>query len=833
MNRWHLPPFTPQLPLPIPRNKKVKSATLALMVLCTLQLNSPSQGGETAITATPSPQPAALKEVLDKKFSSYSCYTVQSPAPGSSLNKRAAQPAQLHLQLGADHDWHLSLEPEQVRSTTYRLRSLTAAGSVEHQTPPLATYRGALLNTPGSSVRITIKGEQIMGSISTGTEHYFIEPTKYLHPTAPASQVVVYRDEDVKEELELSCGGVGIEDPAISAAPSLSKQAAAAAQPCKVAELALAAHSSMYKAYGSAADVEARIVSILNMVNELYADPRVNIKHELVELIVDETGSTDMGGLTNLNTEGFISWVQSGPFKNKFDVAGGYYHSLGGGTVGRARLAAVCQSGGVHMIRNFTTSLKSMFLDHAHELGHNWGSNHVDDKSCLMYPSILGTNEYWCDGAINAITVHKASRSCLSSCDQPPLADFSVTDSTSCNGSIQFSDLSRYNPTSWSWDFGDGATSSEREPVHNYLKNGTYTVTLTVSNAFGNNSKTKTAWLKINAPDVPTLSTTQPQCQNGQVTLSASGSRTVKWFATPAGGLPLHEGASFTTTLNGSAQTFYLQNAEADLPIKTIGPIDTSDGKNGAYKEDAGTQIVYMAFKALKLARLRSITVYSNRAGKRHFVLTAGNLTTALQELVIDVPVGKMVIDFNWDLQPNQLYWLALENTEGVVNEESPQLYINNLYRSREGIAYPQRIDGLLEITSNYWRDGNEPTSTSWYLGYDWKVQEISACGSARIGVTVTADCKLGAQPLAAMTKANLFAKLTNSTLTISLGQAPADQASVSLFTLQGKLLLHQQLHAAHQVMVLGGMQAGLAAGSYLLSVQNGGASQVLQIIKQ
>jgi hypothetical protein len=83
------------------------------------------------------------------------------------------------------------------------------------------------------------------------------------------------------------------------------------------------------------------------------------------------------------------------------------------------------------------------------------------------------------------------------------------------------------------------------------------------------------------------------------------------------------------------------------------------------------------------------------------------------------------------------------------------------------------------------------------------------------------------------MTKANLFAKLTNSTLTISLGQAPADQASVSLFTLQGKLLLHQQLHAAHQVMVLGGMQAGLAAGSYLLSVQNGGASQVLQIIKQ
>jgi hypothetical protein len=369
--------------------------------------------------------------------------------------------------------------------------------------------------------------------------------------------------------------------------------------------------------------------------------------------------------------------------------------------------------------------------------------------------------------------------------------------------------------------------------VHNYLKNGTYTVTLTVSNAFGNNSKTKTAWLKINAPDAPTLSATQPQCQNGQVTLSASGSKTVKWFATSSGGLPLHEGTSFTTTLNGAAQTFYLQNADADLPIKTIGPIDSSDGNNGAYKEDAGTQIVYVAFKALKLAQLRSITIFSNRAGKRHFVLTPGNLTTALQELIVDVPVGKMVVDFNWVLQPNQLYWLALENTESTVGEESPQLYINNLYRTRDGISYPQRIDGLFEITSNYWRDGNEPASTGWYLGYDWKVQEMSECGSARIGVTVTADCKLGAQPLAAMTKANLSARLTHSALTISLVQPLADQASVSLFTLQGKLLMHQQLHSAHQVMVLGGQQAGLAAGSYLLRVQNGASTHVLPLISQ
>ncbi len=34
----------------------------------------------------------------------------------------------------------------------------------------------------------------------------------------------------------------------------------------------------------------------------------------------------------------------------------------------------------------------------------------------------------------------------------------------------------------WSWDFGDGGTSSEREPTHEYAAEGSYLVTLTVTN---------------------------------------------------------------------------------------------------------------------------------------------------------------------------------------------------------------------------------------------------------------------------------------------------------------------------------------------------------------
>ncbi|ALK05598.1 MAG: hypothetical protein AAY43_07680 [Methanosarcina sp. 795] len=72
----------------------------------------------------------------------------------------------------------------------------------------------------------------------------------------------------------------------------------------------------------------------------------------------------------------------------------------------------------------------------------------------------------------------------------PPVADFSssVTEGYAPLA-VQFTDLSQ-NAAEWSWDFGDGASSSEQSPSHTYSAAGSYTVTLTVSNADGTDSKT-------------------------------------------------------------------------------------------------------------------------------------------------------------------------------------------------------------------------------------------------------------------------------------------------------------------------------------------------------
>jgi PKD repeat protein len=49
-------------------------------------------------------------------------------------------------------------------------------------------------------------------------------------------------------------------------------------------------------------------------------------------------------------------------------------------------------------------------------------------------------------------------------------------------GAVNFQDLSGVSANNWSWDFGDGSTSTVQNPSHTYSANGTYVVCLTVSN---------------------------------------------------------------------------------------------------------------------------------------------------------------------------------------------------------------------------------------------------------------------------------------------------------------------------------------------------------------
>lgn len=65
---------------------------------------------------------------------------------------------------------------------------------------------------------------------------------------------------------------------------------------------------------------------------------------------------------------------------------------------------------------------------------------------------------------------------------------------------VVFTDKSTGSPTSWKWNFGDGTSSTSKNPTHTYSKAGKYTVTLTVKNAKGNNKITKYNYITVLTP---------------------------------------------------------------------------------------------------------------------------------------------------------------------------------------------------------------------------------------------------------------------------------------------------------------------------------------------
>jgi len=68
------------------------------------------------------------------------------------------------------------------------------------------------------------------------------------------------------------------------------------------------------------------------------------------------------------------------------------------------------------------------------------------------------------------------------------------------NQAVQFTDNSTGNPTSWSWDFGDGSTSAAQHPSHAFATAGTFTVTLTARNAAGSNAASRAITSRTDTP---------------------------------------------------------------------------------------------------------------------------------------------------------------------------------------------------------------------------------------------------------------------------------------------------------------------------------------------
>jgi PKD repeat protein len=117
----------------------------------------------------------------------------------------------------------------------------------------------------------------------------------------------------------------------------------------------------------------------------------------------------------------------------------------------------------------------------------------IDSQNITDYQVMIPASDIGLTARTDSLEIEPAS-------EVSPIANFTANPkSGSASLSVQFTDTSIGNPTSWSWDFNnDGTTdSTSQNPTYTYSSVGNYTVKLTVTNLVGSDSEAKTNYITV------------------------------------------------------------------------------------------------------------------------------------------------------------------------------------------------------------------------------------------------------------------------------------------------------------------------------------------------
>ncbi|HIH74747.1 MAG TPA: PKD domain-containing protein, partial [Methanosarcina sp.] len=176
------------------------------------------------------------------------------------------------------------------------------------------------------------------------------------------------------------------------------------------------------------------------------------------------------------------------------------------------------------------------------------------------------------------------------------------------NDVVSFYDNSTGSPTSWFWDFGDGNTSTQKNPTHAYGKIGGYTVNLTVKNANGSDTISKYGYVLMGIKDEPA---------------------TTAYFSADvtSGKAPL------TVT--------FVDDLDAQLPNYPIWrEWDFGDGVVQNYMVDANDSATPYATHTYEKPGKYTVTLSMDNRGGRAIITKYNYVTVTAADTVPDVPVA-------------------------------------------------------------------------------------------------------------------------------------------------------------------------------------------------
>lgn len=314
----------------------------------------------------------------------------------------------------------------------------------------------------------------------------------------------------------------------------------------------------------------------------------------------------------------------------------------------------------------------------------------------------------------------------------PLSTDFTANTTEACviPLSIAFNNQT-INGLNYFWDFGDGNTSTEKNPTHNYTEFGYYTVTLMASSGICDaDTVTKTNYIKIGLDPISSSTTSITHCAPSTAEFSVTGTGDIKWYADSTYTQLVHTGNNFTTPMLNSPAKYYVRK-ELENPIQNVGKIDKSGsgGYFGSY-----TSIHYLIFDCSTPSKLVSVKVYAETQKSRTIVLRDAN-EQVLATKTVNIPSGESRVLLNFDI--------PVGNDLQLVATGSPDLFRNN----NNSANYPYEISGLISIKESSASLPQYNAPGNYYYFYDWEVQE-SNCYSN----TLLMNANILSPPIAAFT---------------------------------------------------------------------------------
>ena len=295
------------------------------------------------------------------------------------------------------------------------------------------------------------------------------------------------------------------------------------------------------------------------------------------------------------------------------------------------------------------------------------------------------------------------------------VADFTTASSQNlCAGvplTTQFSNLSS-NGNSYKWYFGDGTTSTDINPSHTYIVNGSFNVSLVAyGGTCGSDSITKTSFITAGI----TVSG-DTICANAHATLNAIGNGILKWYSTPAGSVVLNTGNTFITPLLSSTTSYYVEDSVIQGQTYYGARTDkTTTGANNVTAEQG------LIFNALQPFVLKSVKVYSTATGTANRTISLKTSSgTVISSVVVSVPAGESRLTLNLNIPAGTNLKLVAAASSNFWRDQSTS---DNIY--------PLTLANIMSITTS--TAGTTPLRYYYYF-YDWEVK--LNCVSPRVEVT-------------------------------------------------------------------------------------------------